>query len=150
MFSEIIIKQEMKELFNRFATDAIATSVFGIEIDSLIDRENDFFLMGKDLTDISSGLRPLKFLLALSSPFIFKVCIYKRIRRNTVTHRIRAFCAWVLLNFSTEMSSSHAQYSRLRCNCIKSNTLEVITVEIFYYSPPSPLVQQTQCHSFFS
>ena len=65
----------MKQFFTRFTNDAIATSAFGIEVDSLADPENEFYLMGKDLTDLFSGLRSLKLFLATTSPFLFKVGI---------------------------------------------------------------------------
>ncbi|XP_062558865.1 probable cytochrome P450 9f2 [Armigeres subalbatus] len=38
---------EMKELFSRFANDVIATTAFGIEVDSFRQPENEIFLLGK-------------------------------------------------------------------------------------------------------
>ncbi|KAL5283306.1 hypothetical protein ACFFRR_005906 [Megaselia abdita] len=43
--SEIIM--EMKDFFNRFMNDAIATTAFGIRTNSLEDENNKFFKMGK-------------------------------------------------------------------------------------------------------
>ncbi|XP_077285152.1 cytochrome P450 9e2-like [Arctopsyche grandis] len=44
---------ELKELFTRYANDMIATCAFGIKIDSLQDKNNEFFIMGKKITDVS-------------------------------------------------------------------------------------------------
>ncbi|XP_058837442.1 cytochrome P450 9e2-like [Topomyia yanbarensis] len=38
---------EMKDLFSRIATDIIATCAFGIEVESVKDTGNEFFVMGK-------------------------------------------------------------------------------------------------------
>lgn len=45
--SNNIVSLEMKDLFTRFANDVIATSAFGIECDSIKDRDNEFYLMGQ-------------------------------------------------------------------------------------------------------
>jgi cytochrome P450 family 9 len=37
---------EMKDIFSRFATDVIATTAFGIKVDSLDEPNNNFFTMG--------------------------------------------------------------------------------------------------------
>ncbi|KAF5288513.1 hypothetical protein FQA39_LY15381 [Lamprigera yunnana] len=55
---EVLI--ELKDTFTRFTNDIIATCAFGIQCDSLKDRNNDFYLMGKEATDFS-GLKGLKF-----------------------------------------------------------------------------------------
>ncbi|XP_014211422.1 cytochrome P450 9e2-like [Copidosoma floridanum] len=40
-----------KDAFTRYANDVIATCAFGIEVDSLKDRENEFYVTGKRCTD---------------------------------------------------------------------------------------------------
>ncbi|XP_044272668.1 cytochrome P450 9e2-like [Tribolium madens] len=50
-FKEKEVKVEMKELFSKFANDVIASTAFGIQIDSLKDPNNEFFKMGSSFTN---------------------------------------------------------------------------------------------------
>lgn len=63
---------EMKDVFSRFANDVIATTAFGIKCDSLNEKNNDFYLMGKEVSDFS-GTRGLKFLAHTICPYLMKV-----------------------------------------------------------------------------
>lgn len=47
---------EMKELFSRFANDTIATCAFGLKVNSLKDKNNDFFLTGKSMSKNSTSV----------------------------------------------------------------------------------------------
>lgn len=73
---------ELKDAFARFANDVIGTSAFGVTCDSLKDRDNDFYVMGKDLTNFS-GFRTLKFFSYTISPFLSKL-LKVRILNKTV------------------------------------------------------------------
>lgn len=53
---------DIKDALTRYANDVIATTAFGIKCDSLKDRSNEFYLMGKEATNFS-GLKLFKFLL---------------------------------------------------------------------------------------
>ncbi|KAL1509791.1 hypothetical protein ABEB36_004473 [Hypothenemus hampei] len=69
---ENIIELEMKDTFTRFTNDVIATSAFGLKVDSLEEPNNTFYIMGKTLTsDITSILASLKFLLLSVLPTVF-------------------------------------------------------------------------------
>ncbi|KAJ8928366.1 hypothetical protein NQ314_019097 [Rhamnusium bicolor] len=50
---EEIVTLEMKGLFTRFTNDAIATTAFGVKVDSLAEPNNEFYLMGKKVTTFS-------------------------------------------------------------------------------------------------
>lgn len=63
---------EMKDLFTRFANDVIATCAFGVQINSLKDRDNEFYEMGKTVTNFG-GLNSLKFLGFTTVPWIMKL-----------------------------------------------------------------------------
>uniref|UniRef100_A0A336K4Q1 CSON012845 protein n=1 Tax=Culicoides sonorensis TaxID=179676 RepID=A0A336K4Q1_CULSO len=63
---------EVKDLFNRYCNDTIATTIFGIEVNSMKDKDNEFFLMGKKLTQFGQ-VATLKFFLVFISPKIFKL-----------------------------------------------------------------------------
>ncbi|XP_074040534.1 cytochrome P450 9e2-like isoform X2 [Leptinotarsa decemlineata] len=54
------IEMEMKDTFTRFTNDVIATTAFGIKVDSLEEPNNKFYLMGKETTDFSGFWKSLK------------------------------------------------------------------------------------------
>ncbi|KAB0794241.1 hypothetical protein PPYR_13861 [Photinus pyralis] len=56
-----VIEVDTKDVSTRFTNDAIATAAFGIHLNSLEDKTNDFFLMGKDLNNVTTW-RALKLL----------------------------------------------------------------------------------------
>ncbi|KAL5280710.1 hypothetical protein ACFFRR_004616 [Megaselia abdita] len=62
----------LKEFFSRFANDVIASTAFGFKINSLEDKDNEFYKMGKEVT-VFSSFDMIKF-LALS--FFNKYCKY--------------------------------------------------------------------------
>lgn len=63
---------EIKDLFNRYCNDTIATTIFGIEVNSIKDLDNEFFLMGKRLTNFGT-VASTKFFLVFIMPKIFKL-----------------------------------------------------------------------------
>jgi hypothetical protein len=63
---------EMKDLFTRYANDVIATSAFGIACDSLNNPKNEFYEMGRDVTNFG-GVRALIFFGYMLSPKLMKV-----------------------------------------------------------------------------
>uniref|UniRef100_A0A6P7F9N3 Cytochrome P450 9e2-like isoform X2 n=1 Tax=Diabrotica virgifera virgifera TaxID=50390 RepID=A0A6P7F9N3_DIAVI len=67
------IEIEMKDAFTRFTNDVIATTAFGLEVDSLRKPENEFYLMGKEATDFSGFWKGMKFLGYSIMPKIFEV-----------------------------------------------------------------------------
>lgn len=67
------VEVEMKDLFSRFANDCIATSAFGIKVDSIRDKENEFYQTGSEATDFTSALKSIKFMLFMMLPITAKV-----------------------------------------------------------------------------
>ena len=61
-------------MFTRYTNDVIATAAFGIECDSLSNPKNEFYEMGRDVTNIT-GLRALKAFGYAFSPKLMKVRI---------------------------------------------------------------------------
>ncbi|KAL1509576.1 hypothetical protein ABEB36_004288 [Hypothenemus hampei] len=93
---ENIIELEMKDAFTRFTNDVIATSAFGLKVDSLEEPNNTFYTMGKAITNFSSFLVTLKFLFFMVLPSIFKhfkLTIVSRAPttyfQNTITETIK-------------------------------------------------------------
>lgn len=67
-----ILEIEMKDAFSRYTNDVIATSAFGIKVDSLKERENEFYLMGLQVSN-TTALQFIKMLIILISPRLAKV-----------------------------------------------------------------------------
>lgn len=62
---------EMRDLFSRYSNDAIADSFFGVRVDSLADRDNEFYVRGRAATSFDGWLS-LKFLLRGVAPKLTK------------------------------------------------------------------------------
>lgn len=71
--NENIIRVELKDIFTRYANDVIASCAFGIEIDSLKNKNNDFYAIGKELSDFTSIWKNIKFCIGLLIPSLCKV-----------------------------------------------------------------------------
>jgi cytochrome P450 family 9 len=50
---------EVKQIFRRYTTDVIATTAFGISVNSMKDRDNEFYHRGVEASKFSSGLLTL-------------------------------------------------------------------------------------------
>jgi cytochrome P450 family 9 len=72
--SNDLVELEMKDTFSRYTNDVIATTAFGVTCDSLKDKTNKFYLMGKDASDFG-GWRILKFFAYGISPTLARVCL---------------------------------------------------------------------------
>ncbi|XP_033218977.1 cytochrome P450 9e2-like [Belonocnema kinseyi] len=64
---------DTKDAFTRYTNDVIATAAFGISVNSMKDRENEFYLRGKDATSFRGIWRMLKFFGFLACPKIMKL-----------------------------------------------------------------------------
>ncbi|XP_055607705.1 probable cytochrome P450 9f2 isoform X2 [Uranotaenia lowii] len=51
--SQGYLDREMKDLFTRMGNDIIATCAYGLQVESIENSENDFYLMGKNLTNFN-------------------------------------------------------------------------------------------------
>ncbi|KAB0793181.1 hypothetical protein PPYR_12801 [Photinus pyralis] len=67
-----VVTVELKDVFTRLTNDIIASASFGIVCDSLKDRDNEFYKMGKEATNFSGFWKVLSFLIILSSPRLAK------------------------------------------------------------------------------
>ncbi|XP_012256722.2 cytochrome P450 9e2-like [Athalia rosae] len=61
---------EMKDSFARYTNDVIATAAFGLSINSLENRENEFYTTSREVTNFSRKLKALKILILRGSPFL--------------------------------------------------------------------------------
>lgn len=53
--SDEILEIELRDVFTRHSNDVIASTAFGFKCDSLANRDNEFFLMGKEATNIGTA-----------------------------------------------------------------------------------------------
>lgn len=68
-----MVELELKELFTRYASDVIATTAFGLQVDSFKDPENIFFRMGTKTINFTQGWGMLRMIVLSFFPFIAKV-----------------------------------------------------------------------------
>ncbi|XP_014476474.1 PREDICTED: uncharacterized protein LOC106745409 [Dinoponera quadriceps] len=65
---ELCSSVDTKEVFRRYTTDVIATSAFGISVNSMKDRNNEFFTRGLEATNFGNFVSILKFILFRAAP----------------------------------------------------------------------------------
>nr|CAH7744905.1 unnamed protein product [Callosobruchus chinensis] len=68
-----VIELDMKDSLTRYTNDVIATCAFGIEVDSLNNPDNNFYVMGRKATDLTSLRRKLKLMGYLIIPWLYKL-----------------------------------------------------------------------------
>lgn len=66
------IRWEMKELSSRYTSDVIASCAFGLKVDSLKDRTNDFFTIGTSSLNFGTVRVGLRLLLIRSLPKLMR------------------------------------------------------------------------------
>lgn len=67
------IELEMKEFYSKYTNDIIASCAFGIECDSLKNKDNEFFRMGNYFSSAFRGWAALRGLLNALFPWMAKV-----------------------------------------------------------------------------
>lgn len=73
VFSEKgLLELDIKDVFTRYTNDVIASSAFGIRVNSLKERDNQFYALGKETTNFR-GTVLIKFFLMMVVPAIAKV-----------------------------------------------------------------------------
>lgn len=70
---EDLTEVEFKDAVSRFTNDVIASAAFGVQVDSLNDRDNVFFKMGKEGINFGGIRLKLAILLYQMSPKIASV-----------------------------------------------------------------------------
>ncbi|VEN47140.1 unnamed protein product [Callosobruchus maculatus] len=71
--NEEIVEVELKDIFTKFCTDVIATCAFGLEVDSLNEPNNKFYLTGKKAMNFQSISKVLKFIAYSFFPWIMDI-----------------------------------------------------------------------------
>ncbi|XP_072396671.1 cytochrome P450 9e2-like [Diabrotica undecimpunctata] len=89
--NEDVVELELKETFTRFTNDVIATTAFGIKVNSLDDPDNEFYLMGREVSNFTGTLKMLKFMIAAAFPRLadlLKLTFFDKETRNFFTKLI--------------------------------------------------------------
>ncbi|XP_078034045.1 uncharacterized protein LOC144468454 [Augochlora pura] len=63
---------ELKDTFTRYTNDVIATCAFGVNVDSMTDRKNKFYVYGREATGFGRW-QSIKFFLVRSAPWFCKL-----------------------------------------------------------------------------
>jgi cytochrome P450 family 9 len=71
--SQGALTHDMKELFSRFTIDVVATSAFGIEVNSFEDKENLFFTLGKEMLNFKSATSAFKLMGFFLAPWLLRL-----------------------------------------------------------------------------
>ncbi|XP_055529183.1 probable cytochrome P450 9f2 [Wyeomyia smithii] len=66
------LEYEMKDTFSRLGSDVIATVAFGIQVDSLKVRDNEFYLKGKEMLNFQSFTVGMKLFLMFFAPWLME------------------------------------------------------------------------------
>lgn len=74
---------EMKELFSRYTSDVIASCAFGLKVNSLTDRSNEFFTIGTSSLNFSSVKVALRLLLIRTLPAIMRAIDFELFTAKT-------------------------------------------------------------------
>lgn len=64
---------EMKDITSRFTMDVIATTNFGVQVNSLTDKENDFYKKVKKLMNFTDVLTQLRFVVIMFAPWLTRL-----------------------------------------------------------------------------
>ncbi|XP_029170173.1 cytochrome P450 9e2-like [Nylanderia fulva] len=72
---ELCVEVDTKQIFRRYTTDVIATTAFGISVNSMKDQNNEFYTKGLEIIQSFNGgvLVMVRFLLILTFPRIAKL-----------------------------------------------------------------------------
>ncbi|XP_011702129.1 PREDICTED: cytochrome P450 9e2-like [Wasmannia auropunctata] len=79
---------EMRDIFSRYANDVIATCAFGINVDSMRNPENDFYIFGKKATNFDM-IAYMKILLYQTMPSLMRLLNLKLIDNRTTAFFVK-------------------------------------------------------------
>lgn len=85
-----VVELNLKDIFSRITNDVIATTSFGIKCNSLQNKDNQFYQMGKDITNLGGVRGGLFYFLYQFSPKLSKVMIIIYIKISVSSYRILA------------------------------------------------------------
>lgn len=96
------IRWEMKELFSRYTSDIIASCAFGLKVDSLQDRTNEFYTIGKSSVNFASIKSGLRLLLIRAMPKLMRTINFEFFPAST-----KQFFKSMVLDTMEERAKKH-------------------------------------------
>ncbi|KAH8332815.1 hypothetical protein KR074_011292 [Drosophila pseudoananassae] len=82
------IELDLRDFCTRFANDVIATTAFGLQVNSFKERENTFYMMGKKLTAFTLA-QNLKFLIFFSLKKLYRILKIELFDRKSTQYFVR-------------------------------------------------------------
>ncbi|KAK9885356.1 hypothetical protein WA026_010852 [Henosepilachna vigintioctopunctata] len=70
---EDLMEMDLKDVFTRYANDIIATTAFGIQIDSMKERDNEFYIRGRQTSDFTGFWKHIRLTLSVFIPPVGKI-----------------------------------------------------------------------------
>lgn len=77
-----VLNKEIKDMFMRYTTDVIATSGFGVQTNSLRDKDNEFLRAGRNVIDFSSLKSTVKIFILHAFPRLAKALNLQYIEKS--------------------------------------------------------------------
>lgn len=77
---------EALDFLSRFANDIIATTAFGLEVNSLKNPENDFYKHGRIISCLATVLFTIKFIISNTLPWVMKTFRITTVDKNSVDY----------------------------------------------------------------
>lgn len=68
-----VMSVEMLDIFSRYATDIIATCSFGVDLNSIEDRDNKFLANGQKISEKTTVLKNIKFVVQRFAPKLMEL-----------------------------------------------------------------------------
>nr|ARN17942.1 cytochrome P450-19 [Cephus cinctus] len=76
---------ETKDAFTRYTNDVIASAAFGISVNSMREKDNDFYIHGKEATNFEGFWKIMKFVMFRVCPSILRLMDQGFVTRDTAT-----------------------------------------------------------------
>ncbi|XP_076275225.1 cytochrome P450 9e2-like isoform X2 [Rhynchophorus ferrugineus] len=80
--NEDLVEVEFKDIFSKYTNDVIASTSFGIKVDSLREPKNEFYAMGKKMTNFNTFRGLIGVLLYMAVPTIAKLLKIKILAKD--------------------------------------------------------------------
>uniref|UniRef100_A0A336LRM3 CSON012862 protein n=1 Tax=Culicoides sonorensis TaxID=179676 RepID=A0A336LRM3_CULSO len=127
-----IYEFEAKDFFTRCSADVIASAAFGIEVNSIRDKDNEFYKTGLQMADFTKPSRTIKFFIYNTVPQFGKFLKLK-ILENAHTNFFKS-CLMEVINSREQNNSSRPDFVQILIQAKKKGKIETENGEENEYS----------------